>query len=40
MRERVTLLGGEFDFKSAPGNGTEVHAFFPMPSGPDAPPRP
>jgi signal transduction histidine kinase len=40
MRERVTLLGGELDCKSAPGHGTEVHAFFPVPSGPDARPRP
>src|SRR3984957_19620135 len=30
MRERVTLLGGELDCKSAPGRGTEVHAFFPV----------
>src|ERR1700676_565437 len=30
MRERVTLWGGELDCKSAPGRGTEVHAFFPV----------
>jgi signal transduction histidine kinase len=36
MGERVTLLGGELDCKSAPGHGTEVHASFPMPSGPHA----
>jgi glucose-6-phosphate-specific signal transduction histidine kinase len=39
MRERVTLLGGELDCKSAPGHGTEVHAFFPVPAGPDARPE-
>ncbi len=36
MRERVALLGGELDFNSAPGRGTEVHAFFPVQSRPDA----
>ena len=36
MRERLTLVGGEFDCKSTPGRGTEVHAFFPVRSGPDA----
>jgi len=36
MRERVTLLGGELDCKSAPGRGTEVHAFFPVRFRPDA----
>jgi two-component system, NarL family, sensor histidine kinase UhpB len=41
MRERVTLLGGELDCKSAPGRGTEVHAFFPVRFRPDArEPRP
>src|SRR6202790_573594 len=41
MRERVTLLGGELDCKSAPGRGTEVHAFFPVRFRPDAQePRP
>ena len=36
MRERVTLLGGEMDCKSAPGRGTEIHAFFPMRTRSDA----
>jgi signal transduction histidine kinase len=41
MRERVTLVGGELDCNSAPGRGTEVHAFFPVQSQPDAQePRP
>jgi signal transduction histidine kinase len=41
MRERVALLGGELDCNSAPGRGTEVHAFFPVQSRPDAQePRP
>jgi PAS domain S-box-containing protein len=41
MRERVTLLGGELDCKSAPGRGTEVHAFFPLRFRPDGgEPRP
>ena len=41
MRERVALLGGELDCKSAPGRGTEVHAFFPVRFRPDAQePRP
>jgi signal transduction histidine kinase len=30
MRERVALVGGELDCKSAPDRGTEVHAFFPV----------
>jgi two-component system sensor histidine kinase NreB len=30
MRERVTLLGGQMDCKSAPGRGTVIHAFFPV----------
>jgi two-component system, NarL family, sensor histidine kinase NreB len=30
MRERMTLLGGEMDCKSAPGRGTVIHAFFPV----------
>jgi PAS domain S-box-containing protein len=33
IRERVALVGGELDYKSAPGRGTEVHAFFPVQSG-------
>jgi DNA-binding NarL/FixJ family response regulator len=36
MRERVALLGGELDCKSAPGRGTEVHAFLPVRYQPDA----
>jgi signal transduction histidine kinase len=36
MRERVALLGGELDCNSAPGRGTEVHAFFPVQSRSDA----
>jgi PAS domain S-box-containing protein len=41
MRERVALVGGELDCKSAPGRGTEVHAFFPVRFRPDAQePRP
>ena len=41
MRERVALVGGELDCKSAPGRGTEVHAFFPVRFQPDAQgPRP
>jgi signal transduction histidine kinase len=41
MRERVALVGGELDCKSAPGRGTEVHAFFPVQSRPEAQePRP
>lgn len=35
MRERVTLMGGEFDYNSAPGRGTEVHASFPLRSQPN-----
>jgi signal transduction histidine kinase len=41
MRERVALVGGELDCKSAPGRGTEVHAFFPVRFQPEAQgPRP
>jgi PAS domain S-box-containing protein len=41
MRERVALVGGELDCKSAPGRGTEVHAFFPVRFGAGAQePRP
>jgi hypothetical protein len=35
MRERMSLVGGELDSKSAPGRGTEVHAFFPVLFRPD-----
>ena len=30
MEERVALAGGGLQFKSAPGKGTEVHAWFPL----------
>ena len=30
MEERAGLAGGELEFKSAPGQGTEVHAWFPL----------
>jgi two-component system, NarL family, sensor histidine kinase UhpB len=30
MRERATVLGGEFQCESAPGRGTEVRASFPI----------
>ena len=30
MEERAALAGGELEFKSAPGRGTEVHAWFPL----------
>lgn len=30
MAERAALAGGELDFKSSPGQGTEVHARFPL----------
>ena len=32
MRERASLLGGQFSVKSAPGSGTTVLARFPIPS--------
>ena len=35
IRERVALVGGEFDCKSILGGGTEVHAFFPLRSQPN-----
>jgi two-component system sensor histidine kinase UhpB len=31
MEERATLLGGSLRIWSAPGNGTEVFAFLPLP---------
>jgi PAS domain S-box-containing protein len=41
MHERLALVGGELDFKSAPGCGTEVHAFLPVQPQPlDQEPRP
>jgi signal transduction histidine kinase len=36
MRERVALVGGELDCKSAPGRGTEIHVFFPVRTRSDA----
>jgi PAS domain S-box-containing protein len=30
IRERIALVGGEFDCKSILGGGTEIHAFFPL----------
>jgi len=29
MEERAALAGGGLEFKSTPGQGTEVHAWFP-----------
>ena len=30
MKERVALTGGRIEFKAKPGQGTEVHAWFPL----------
>jgi signal transduction histidine kinase len=30
MEERATLADGGFECKSAPGQGTEIHAWFPL----------
>jgi len=30
MEERAALAGGGLEFKSVPGKGTEVHAWFPL----------
>ena len=30
MEERATLVAGGFELESAPGRGTEVHAWFPL----------
>ena len=30
MEERATLAGGGLQFHAAPGQGTEVHAWFPL----------
>ncbi|HEX4647000.1 MAG TPA: sensor histidine kinase, partial [Verrucomicrobiae bacterium] len=30
MEERVSLTGGRIEFKSAPGRGAEIHAWFPL----------
>jgi PAS domain S-box-containing protein len=32
MQERAVIVGGQLDIHSAPGQGTEVHARFPLPS--------
>jgi PAS domain S-box-containing protein len=40
MLERVALVGGEWDCKSAPGSGTEVHAFLPLQASDPQEPRP
>lgn len=32
MQERVELLEGKFEIKSAPGQGTTIHARFPLPT--------
>ena len=40
MRERVGLLGGELDCKSAPGRGTEIHSFLPLQESNPEEPRP
>jgi len=33
MRERAEMLGGKFDIKSAPGNGTSIHVHIPLHNG-------
>jgi PAS domain S-box-containing protein len=38
MEERASLAGGGLEFKSAPGKGTEVHAWFPLKWADSAPP--
>ncbi|MEI6194322.1 MAG: ATP-binding protein [Verrucomicrobiota bacterium] len=30
MEERAVLAGGQLEFNSTPGQGTEVHAWFPL----------
>ncbi len=30
MEERAALAGGKIEYKSAPGQGTEIHAWFPL----------
>ena len=30
MEERATLAGGDLQYHSTPGQGTEVHAWFPL----------
>jgi signal transduction histidine kinase len=36
MEERATLAGGGLEFKSTPGQGAEVHAWFPLKWAPPA----
>jgi signal transduction histidine kinase len=36
MQERATLAGGNLEYNSAPGRGTEVHAWFPLKFRPQA----
>ena len=38
MQERALILGGHLDMTSAPGRGTEIHAWFPLRSS-TPPPR-
>jgi PAS domain S-box-containing protein len=38
MRERALIVGGRIEFVSAPGQGTEIHARFPL--GQPRPPQP
>jgi signal transduction histidine kinase len=33
MKERATLTGGNIEWRSTPGEGTEVHAWFLLPPG-------
>jgi PAS domain S-box-containing protein len=33
MKERALLVGGGFELRSAPGQGTEIRAWFPLPNG-------
>jgi PAS domain S-box-containing protein len=38
VRERITALGGRFEMRSAPGEGTEIKLFWPRTKPADAPP--
>ena len=33
MEERAVLAGGGIEFASQPGQGSEIHAWFPLPRG-------
>jgi signal transduction histidine kinase len=33
MKERALLVGGSFEIRSAPGQGTEIRAWFPLARG-------